>query len=78
MHDCLFFFVFLQDPCAGRLHPLLKVRKEFREIFLEMGFEEMPTSRCVCMYVCIMHVYMYVYVYVCKNLCVNTRGGLGA
>jgi hypothetical protein len=34
-----------QDPCAGRLHPLLKVRKEFREIFLEMGFEEMPTSR---------------------------------
>ena len=35
----------LQDLGAGRLHPLLKVRKEFREIFLEMGFEEMPTQR---------------------------------
>uniref|UniRef100_A0A7S0TVX7 phenylalanine--tRNA ligase n=2 Tax=Hemiselmis andersenii TaxID=464988 RepID=A0A7S0TVX7_HEMAN len=36
-----------QDQGAGRLHPLLKVRKEFREIFLEMGFEEMPTQRFV-------------------------------
>jgi phenylalanyl-tRNA synthetase alpha chain len=36
-----------QDPCAGRLHPLLKVRQQFREIFLEMGFEEMPTQRFV-------------------------------
>ncbi|KAJ1486694.1 tRNA synthetases class II core domain (F)-domain-containing protein [Baffinella frigidus] len=35
------------DPAAGRLHPLLKVRAQFREIFLEMGFEEMPTSRFV-------------------------------
>ncbi|EDQ85350.1 uncharacterized protein MONBRDRAFT_34276 [Monosiga brevicollis MX1] len=31
----------------GTLHPLLKVREEYRQIFLEMGFEEMPTSRFV-------------------------------
>lgn len=36
-----------QDCGAGRLHPLLKVRAQFREIFLEMGFEEMPTNRFV-------------------------------
>ena len=29
------------------LHPLMKVRTEYRQIFLEMGFEEMPTSRFV-------------------------------
>eukprot|EP00030_Apusomonadida_sp_AF-17_P000667 a175626_546.p1 GENE.a175626_546~~a175626_546.p1 ORF type:complete len:520 (-),score=231.03 a175626_546:54-1589(-) len=29
---------------AGLLHPLLKVRTQFREIFLELGFEEMPTD----------------------------------
>eukprot|EP00912_Choanoflagellata_sp_UC4_P002509 UC4_evm4s1589 len=29
---------------VGHLHPLLKVRSEFRQIFLEMGFEEMPTD----------------------------------
>jgi len=32
---------------SGHLHPLLKVRNEFREIFLEMGFEEMPTNNWV-------------------------------
>ncbi|KAK5054029.1 hypothetical protein LTR84_001991 [Exophiala bonariae] len=32
---------------AGTLHPLNKVRQEFREIFFEMGFEEMPTNRYV-------------------------------
>lgn len=32
---------------AGALHPLNKVRQEFREIFFEMGFEEMPTNRYV-------------------------------
>eukprot|EP00730_Choanoeca_flexa_P014258 TRINITY_DN6167_c0_g1_i2.p1 TRINITY_DN6167_c0_g1~~TRINITY_DN6167_c0_g1_i2.p1 ORF type:complete len:503 (+),score=157.87 TRINITY_DN6167_c0_g1_i2:48-1556(+) len=31
----------------GTLHPLLKVREEYRQIFLEMGFEEMPTARFV-------------------------------
>ncbi|KAF7725882.1 Phenylalanyl-tRNA synthetase, beta subunit, cytoplasmic [Apophysomyces ossiformis] len=31
-------------PSGGHLHPLLKVRQEFREIFFEMGFEEMPTN----------------------------------
>lgn len=31
----------------GHLHPLLKVRQEFRQIFLEMGFEEMPTNQYV-------------------------------
>ena len=32
---------------GGHLHPLLLVREQFREIFLEMGFEEMPTDRYV-------------------------------
>lgn len=32
---------------SGHLHPLLKVRSAFREIFLEMGFEEMPTNAFV-------------------------------
>lgn len=36
----------IQGP-GGHLHPLLKVRTHFREIFLEMGFEEMPTNRYV-------------------------------
>lgn len=31
----------------GALHPLLKVRAQFRSILLEMGFEEMPTSNYV-------------------------------
>ena len=31
----------------GNFHPLLKVRTEFRKIFLEMGFEEMPTNNYV-------------------------------
>ena len=31
----------------GYLHPLLKVRAEFRQIFLEMGFTEMPTNNFV-------------------------------
>ena len=32
---------------AGAFHPLMKVRHEFRQIFFEMGFEEMPTNRFV-------------------------------
>ncbi|XP_015117399.1 phenylalanine--tRNA ligase alpha subunit isoform X1 [Diachasma alloeum] len=32
---------------VGHLHPLLKVRTEFRKIFLEMGFTEMPTNNFV-------------------------------
>jgi phenylalanyl-tRNA synthetase alpha chain len=32
---------------AGALHPLLKVKQEFRQIFLEMGFDEMPTNQYV-------------------------------
>ncbi|XP_034939536.1 phenylalanine--tRNA ligase alpha subunit isoform X2 [Chelonus insularis] len=31
----------------GHLHPLLKVRTEFRKIFLEMGFTEMSTNNFV-------------------------------
>lgn len=31
-------------PLGGHLHPLLKVREEFRKIFFEMGFTEMPTN----------------------------------
>ncbi|EPS93546.1 hypothetical protein FOMPIDRAFT_1026494 [Fomitopsis schrenkii] len=34
-------------PSGGALHPLLKVREEIRNIFLEMGFAEMPTSSFV-------------------------------
>lgn len=34
-------------PECGQLHPLLKVRSEFRQIFLEMGFSEMPTNNYV-------------------------------
>lgn len=34
-------------PERGHLHPLLKVRTEFRQIFLEMGFSEMPTNNFV-------------------------------
>jgi phenylalanyl-tRNA synthetase alpha chain len=29
------------------LHPLMKVRSQFREILLGMGFNEMPTNRFV-------------------------------
>lgn len=34
-------------PTSGHLHPLMKVRAEFRQIFLEMGFTEMPTNNFV-------------------------------
>jgi len=36
-----------QIPQGGHLHPLLKVRSQFREILLSMGFNEMPTNRWV-------------------------------
>lgn len=36
-----------QPTDGGHLHTLLKVRAEFRNIFLEMGFEEMPTNNYV-------------------------------
>lgn len=32
---------------SGHLHPLMKVRSEFRQIFLDMGFTEMPTNNFV-------------------------------
>lgn len=32
------------DLKAGCLHPLMKVRSQFRSILLEMGFSEMPTN----------------------------------
>ena len=35
------------SPASGCLHPLLKVRAEYRQIFLEMGFTEMPTNNYV-------------------------------
>ncbi|KAK9830129.1 hypothetical protein WJX72_009917 [[Myrmecia] bisecta] len=31
-------------PPGGHLHPLLKVRTQFRKIFTQLGFEEMPTN----------------------------------
>lgn len=36
----------IEQPC-GHLHPLMKVRTQFRQIFLEMGFTEMPTNNFV-------------------------------
>ena len=35
------------NPVGGYLHPLLKVRTQFRKIFTNMGFEEMPTNNYV-------------------------------
>ena len=35
------------EPSSGFLHPLMKVRAEYRQIFLEMGFTEMPTNNYV-------------------------------
>ncbi|KAJ2660392.1 Phenylalanyl-tRNA synthetase, beta subunit, cytoplasmic [Coemansia sp. RSA 1200] len=32
------------NPEGGNLHPVMKVREEFRQIFLQMGFEEMATN----------------------------------
>ncbi|RYG64746.1 phenylalanine--tRNA ligase subunit alpha [archaeon] len=32
---------------GGSFHPLLKVRAEFRRILMDLGFQEMPTSRWV-------------------------------
>lgn len=32
---------------VGNLNPLLKVKSQFREVLLEMGFEEMPTNNFV-------------------------------
>ena len=34
-------------PPSGALHPLLKVRSQFRKIFTSMGFSEMPTNNYV-------------------------------
>lgn len=34
-------------PTSGHLHPLLKVRAQFRQIFLELGFSEMPTNNYI-------------------------------
>ncbi|XP_065657781.1 phenylalanine--tRNA ligase alpha subunit [Hydra vulgaris] len=34
-------------PVCGHLHPLMKVRTQYRQIFLEMGFTEMPTNNFV-------------------------------
>lgn len=34
-------------PSQGYFHPLLKVRAEFRQILMGMGFQEMPTNKWV-------------------------------
>lgn len=34
-------------PQCGSLHPLMKVREEFKRIFVEMGFSEMATNQYV-------------------------------
>ena len=35
------------QPASGHVHPLLKVRQAFREIFFSLGFSEMPTNNFV-------------------------------
>ena len=35
------------EGTGGHLHPLMIVREQFKQIFLEMGFQEMPTDRFV-------------------------------
>ena len=34
-------------PTCGHLHPLLKARTQFRKIFTQMGFQEVPTNNYV-------------------------------
>lgn len=34
-------------PDSGALHPLMKVREEFRQIFFSLGFSEMPSNQYV-------------------------------
>ncbi|KAI4291977.1 phenylalanyl-tRNA synthetase alpha chain [Pancytospora philotis] len=34
-------------PQCGALHPIMKIREEFKKIFIEMGFSEMNTSKYV-------------------------------
>lgn len=41
------FLVLGEKVGGGYLHPLLKVRAEFRKILMEMGFLEMPTNKWV-------------------------------
>ncbi|CCH45621.1 phenylalanyl-tRNA synthetase alpha chain [Wickerhamomyces ciferrii] len=35
------------SPDSGALHPLMKVREEFRQIFFSLGFSEMPSNQYV-------------------------------
>lgn len=41
------FLVLGEKVGGGYLHPLMKVRAEFRKILMEMGFVEMPTNKWV-------------------------------
>ncbi|KAL3909172.1 MAG: hypothetical protein SGILL_008192 [Bacillariaceae sp.] len=41
------FLVLGEKVGGGYLHPLLKVRAEFRKILMQMGFSEMPTNKWV-------------------------------
>jgi len=41
------FKAYGEPQAGGALHPLMKVREEFRRIFFSFGFTEMPTSRFV-------------------------------
>lgn len=46
-HSLVFVLLQAPVPSGGHLHPLLKVRTQFRKIFTQMGFEEMPTNNYV-------------------------------
>lgn len=41
------FKAYGEQQNSGALHPLMKVREEFRRIFFDMDFTEMPTARFV-------------------------------
>eukprot|EP00756_Hemistasia_phaeocysticola_P037375 Hpha_TRINITY_DN16693_c2_g1::TRINITY_DN16693_c2_g1_i1::g.180575::m.180575/K01889/FARSA, pheS; phenylalanyl-tRNA synthetase alpha chain len=41
------FDAFGKGPEGGHVHPLMTLRQQYREIFLEMGFQEMETNRFV-------------------------------
>lgn len=43
-------------PVRGHLHPLMKVRAQYRQIFLEMGL----VCLCMCVFVCLCCVCVYV------------------
>ena len=59
-------------PVRGHLHPLMKVRAQYRQIFLEMGLVCVSLYVCVdvymsvCLSVCLCSAYLHIYLH-CSN-----------